>query len=634
MKKNYLLIVVVMGLILLSLYSTYAMFTSSVETNNIIDMNAIMNYTFKINGTQELIVSSKSKLRFNAIVQNDMTGKISYGIYYKMINPSILQEGVRVAEITDTTGISKGQLNENSEVTIPIIIENNSDIEIKVEIGVITGYATESQGINQLIYDNGKYPITNTISPSEVDDNNCSSTIKCIKECQPKLVDGKWKNFCLCDTGEEIKNLDTSGANIPDLVKGLIPVMYDGNSWVKADKTNGDVNYQWYDYDNKQWANAVLVSENNRTTYELAEVGTKILENDILAYYVWIPRYKYKLFNAGKEAGIDSYNANTNGIDIVFESGTASTGTVSCTISMNGTESCIEASNGAYYTHPAFTFGNTELTGIWVGKFELTGTSSLTTIKPNTSSLRNLNISKLNMAIANISSDSNTYGLNDSEINSHMMKNMEWGAVAYLSNSKYGRCSNGTCIEIGINNNSSYITGCGASPGSGSSSGCNAYTTANGMLASTTGNVYGIYDMSGGAWEYVMGDMVSSDGKTMQSGYDLSANSGYIGVLYTGGQFTSGVPYPDNKYYDRYPYSSSEVSGNRGHLGDATSEVVISGSKGWNNDLEYFVASNYPWFLRGGYSEGKTDAGVFSFHYLHGGASTVYSSRGVLTRFS
>ena len=36
----------------------------------------------------------------------------------------------------------------------------------------------------------------------------------------------------------------------------------------------------------------------------------------------------------------------------------------------------------------------------------------------------------------------------------------------------------------------------------------------------------------------------------------------------------------------------------------------------------------------GGYSEGKTGAGVFSFHYLHGGASTVYSSRGVLTRFS
>lgn len=149
MKKNYLLGIIVMGLIILSLYSTYAMFTSSVEMNNVIDMNTIMNYTFKINGTQELTVSSKTELRFNAIVENDMYGSITYGLYYKMINPNTLPEGIVIAEITDTTGISQGQLNENSKVTIPISIKNNSDIEVTMEIGVVTGYATESQGIEQ-----------------------------------------------------------------------------------------------------------------------------------------------------------------------------------------------------------------------------------------------------------------------------------------------------------------------------------------------------------------------------------------------------------------------------------------------------------------------------------------------------
>ena len=38
-------------------------------------------------------------------------------------------------------------------------------------------------------------------------------------------------------------------------------------------------------------------------------------------------------------------------------------------------------------------------------------------------------------------------------LNSHMMKNDEWGALAYLSKSKYGKQNE----EVWINNNSAYI---------------------------------------------------------------------------------------------------------------------------------------------------------------------------------
>ncbi|MCI7241720.1 MAG: hypothetical protein MR550_04170, partial [Bacilli bacterium] len=91
--------------------------------------------------------------------------------------------------------------------------------------------------------------------------------------------------------------------NSPDIVDGLIPVVYDESSstWVKADSTNN--NNSWYDYDNKLWANAVLVSETNRNTYLTDETGAEISMDDILAYYVWIPRYKYKVWNISKQAG-------------------------------------------------------------------------------------------------------------------------------------------------------------------------------------------------------------------------------------------------------------------------------------------------------------------------------------------
>ena len=322
------------------------------------------------------------------------------------------------------------------------------------------------------------------------------------------------------------------------------------------------------------------------------------------------PRYKYKLFNATKTAGIDSYNARTTGIDIVFESGTGNTGTVSCTVGTDGSESCTGATNGAYYTHPAFTFGSTELTEIWVGKFELTGSTTNPTVKPNINFLTNIDIFTISTTIAKISESSNTYGVNSSEADSHMMKNMEWGAVAYFTNSKYGRCPNGSCTEIGINNNSIFITGCGAAPGSDSRSSCNAYTTETGMLASTTGNIYGIYDMSGGAWEYVMGNMLNSSNKFYPS---------YSGF--------SSVPF--SKYYDKYLYSTSDAAGDRGHLGDATSEIVASSYMGWNSDYAYFVNSGKPWFPRGGYHGDSSAAGVFSFFYDYGSAYSYNSGRAV-----
>ena len=81
------------------------------------------------------------------------------------------------------------------------------------------------------------------------------------------------------------------------------------------------------------------------------------------------------------------------------------------------------------------------------------------------------------------------------------MKNSEWGAVSCLTHSQYGR--NGH--EIYINNNENYVTGiAGDSASANSSKGTtNQYNTEAGQMASTTGNIYGIYDLSGGTCEYV-----------------------------------------------------------------------------------------------------------------------------------
>ena len=423
--------------------------------------------------------------------------------------------------------------------------------------------------------------------------------------------------------------MDDSGANVPKIAEGLIPVVYDEtqSSWVRANITDKNGEYKWYDYTNKQWANAVLVTDTNRDSYLSATPGTIVSEDDVLAYYVWIPRYKYKVWNITKTIGTDSYDAQTTGIDIVFEEGTASTGEINCnnysfaSATSSATNETCSGSNGQYYTHPAFTFGDTELTGIWVGKFEIsapTDSSCYTNesyancetadleprTKPNVKSWRYNFVDSFEGAIQNMQSSGNEYGLSTdtSKVDSHMLKNMEWGAVAYLTHSDYGRCNGSSCEEVTINSNSSYTTGGG--------------NYVSNVAQSSTGNIYGIYDLSGGADEYVMGNMSKSTGSYV---YNLNYGDGIF-------KYSTDTA----KYIDMYAYGTSDsaqTAYNRARLGDATGEVVVSSQRAWNNDFAYFVYSSFPWFWRGGAYHDGSNAGVFNFNRNNGDSFNVNSAR-------
>ena len=399
-----------------------------------------------------------------------------------------------------------------------------------------------------------------------------------------------------------------------------------------------------------------------RTKYQSAETGTVLNEEDILAFYVWIPRYKYKVWNISKQAGAEStyaYNAKTEGIDIEWETGKASTGTISCTYnynvdSANGgvdlstttAETCT-GSNGDYYTHPTFTFGNDELRGFWISKFEISSSSpsetngggNVTNLTvrslPNVNSWRYNTVSNFSTVIQNMQTSSNIYGLNTSRTNadSHMLTNYEWGAVAYLTNSKYGRCTDGSCTEVTINNCDTYVTGIGANSVSANSSSTTCTTAANkydgtyGKLASTTGNITGVYDMSGGANEYVMGNISS-----VTTGYTFyPVSSGFASSWYT----TSTAKYVTTYAYDKINYYN-QTAYNRGRLGDATAEVVFStgGSGGWYSDYAHFPYSSAAWFIRGSNYNLGSGTGVFYFYYYHGISSINYSSRATLVSLS
>ena len=405
--------------------------------------------------------------------------------------------------------------------------------------------------------------------------------------------------------------------NAPVLDDGLVPIVFDTSNGT-AIKTVSSTDSLWYNYSRQEWANAVLVKTSGTKTraYYKANPGVAIDESDILAYYVWIPRYSYKIWETGTSA-----NGKEKTIDIQFESAdTISTGTTV----------------GSYITHPAFWWDNDsdgvrdsgeELAGIWVGKFETTGTADSPTILPNVTSLREQNVSTQFATAQKLGGT--TYGVS-SNVDSHMMKNREWGAVAYLSHSKYGANR-----EIYFNNSSDYYTGRSGGNIGGSTAINTVYTsqtstnqynrygfyTWDGYLleyntntkssthdiskvASTTGNITGVYDMSGGANEYVMGNY-----------NDTIGSSGFTSL-------------PDSKYYDLYTTTDKLTACNGGICyGHGLSEV----SK-WYGDYAYFVNAGDPWFIRGGNCTYGSNAGAFDFsNNGSGGANGSSAARSVFS---
>ena len=251
--------------------------------------------------------------------------------------------------------------------------------------------------------------------------------------------------------------------------------------------------------------------------------------------------------------------------------------------------------------HPAFYYDGTsttgtQLAGIWVAKYEMsmetsgaattTSSESIGNVsvvdntnikavsKPGVTAWRYINVSNSFTNALNY----DTRSVSNANLDSHLIKNSEWGAVAYLAHSKYGR----NATEITINANGSYYTAGG--------SGATAHTN---VLQSTTGNCYGVFDISGSSYEHVAAYVTGTSSTSTPS----SNGASLINVA--------------SKYKDVYdaPDSTSDY-GERNDVrvyGDGIWETSgscwINGSgynnAGWFGDRTRHIDSSCPFFARG-----------------------------------
>ena len=518
---------------------------------------------------------------------------------------------------------------------------------------------------------------------------------------------------------------ETAGVNEPKLAEGMIPVYYDetAGKWKKADASNNGAN-KWYDYNTKQWANIATVSDNVNTTkqYRTAAVDTVIEMEDITAMFVWIPRYSYSITDGYKTANSDS-PATTNSaapkIDVTFLKGSTNTDGAGTSYAKDYNSDSIAAGEATpKIVHPGFSIGGRELTGIWIAKFEASGqnedgqytgngsassynpvspatTSTVLTVKPSVPSWRYLTIGESEYRSMKMAKDTSSYGW--SNVNSHLIKNSEWGAVAYLSYSKYGQVAmaNNCGTYANVNGTGFYhdmMTGAGPASSTTESrynydastfETAHSYSSDNGKLASTTGNVCGVYDMSGGNWERVAGYLDNGNGSLNTYGYSTTDSSikyfenGKLNTTYekywdryeVGDEeknntikidgtetLTQAQLWDTNKNASKYNEARMRITGEtfnkmKSHKGEGMYETSNNygfygtwadgnGNKTWNwyanmtdananrasygttwnNDLNLIGHASVPFVVRGGSCDSGTGAGVLCAHVTYGNA--------------
>ena len=485
------------------------------------------------------------------------------------------------------------------------------------------------------------------------------------KEAKQKSENAqKEEDRLISEYEKEIVKQDAEGiwdgkVNKPDLMSGMSAIYFDNNKATKVGNTDKD---KWYSYNDKEWANA---------------------QTEDGSMWVWIPRYAYRI------------NKSTKTCDIVFLIGTSDNyydkdGKVQTAQRQTSNGQTIKTDGEAYTVHPAFTNESNigyvnggwkkELTGIWVSKFEagyfdknlvdadkekysssvnysqtygytpaaknedarnyLDGVygSKTTAIKYPTFqggkySMNYINHNDaFNISKAIAGDSNNIYGLKSNSTDSHLIKNSEWGAVAYLGQSQYGLYNKNIRINnVNMGDNSHFVyamTGYAAKEedaANTTNTDAIAWNQTGGELASTTGTIYGIYDMSGGTWERSASLVNNGNSRLNEFGSSLmySLKDGKSSEYVTVYETDTSVDNTGVSWTDENLLKTNEANYKKNtKYGDAIKETSTAGTgnTSWNGDYSYFAGLSGPFFARGGIYWDRSGAGLFSF-YRNGGNS-------------
>ena len=394
----------------------------------------------------------------------------------------------------------------------------------------------------------------------------------------------------------------TETPNHPILKSEMTGVTYNETTGKSIDVSNSN-GTDWYSYEDTS-----IEGKENKSKW----ANAKVTKDGVDSYFVWIPRYAYRIIYFDTEPHENEYRAGTlteekaleNGYIVGYSDARGLVDEEGKTPSdMQEPVTSIGVGEKKLRTHPAFETDlsqggwSNKLEGIWVAKYEVS--QSGTTIKSVSGERYYEGGFSSSRWIGPMYDLAYAY---DREKESHLMKNSEWGAMAYLTESKYGR--NGTGVSVNL---TTYTAG------------GNGATPVTNKLQSTTGNEYGIFDTAGGAYDYVAGYIADSSTRAGNSfaSTDNTSNNKTESTQYA----TVYQMATSNSLTDNYNLNINKI------FGDAVIETSTAGSgnSSWNSSRSYFLGidggTHYSFFIRGGVYRATLRESIFEFDVDQGSNS-------------
>ena len=164
-----------------------------------------------------------------------------------------------------------------------------------------------------------------------------------------------------------------------------------------------------------------------------------------------------------------------------------------------------------------------------------------------------------------------------------------------------------------------------------------AWNQEGGVIASSTGNMTGIYDLSGGVWERTTAYIANESDILQDFGESVVYSNNIKKTMST--KYTTVYPYDnimDNTEENIMDIMNANYSKNTKIYGDAIRETSSEGSDStsWENDKSEFPAQHAPFIDRGGRLWVENNAGRFFFGKNNGASGFSEGFRSVVIPIS
>ena len=179
-KESYLLLLIVLGLVSLGVYTTYALFTASTTINDVVGITATLDINKSLTEYEIVVVEPNETKLIELNVVNSYNGNIYYGAWYQIVkgNSSDIDIGLYTEKNSNP---GSGSLSASSNISLLVGVTNNSTSSITLYIGVKGSLTNElNLGTSKtLIPDGFTEPLSVTVNIiNGTINNSTTSTIK------------------------------------------------------------------------------------------------------------------------------------------------------------------------------------------------------------------------------------------------------------------------------------------------------------------------------------------------------------------------------------------------------------------------------------------------------------------------